>query len=70
MCNFSLYGDAEAPDPAQAVEAIRERTGGRGADVAIEALGTQQTFVGALRVIRPVAVHIGCDIASPDQPEG
>jgi alcohol dehydrogenase len=35
------------------VEAIRELTGGRGADVAIEALGTQQTFESALRVIRP-----------------
>jgi alcohol dehydrogenase len=36
-----------------AVEAIRELTGGRGADVAIEALGIQQTFEDALRVIRP-----------------
>jgi alcohol dehydrogenase len=35
------------------VEAVRELTGGRGADVAIEALGTQQTFESALRVIRP-----------------
>jgi threonine dehydrogenase-like Zn-dependent dehydrogenase len=36
-----------------AVEAIREATGGRGVDVAIEALGTQQTFESALRVLRP-----------------
>jgi alcohol dehydrogenase len=35
------------------VKAIRELTGGRGADVVIEALGTQQTFESALRVIRP-----------------
>jgi len=28
-------------------------TGGRGVDVAIEALGTQSTFEGALRVLRP-----------------
>src|SRR5690606_24022829 len=35
------------------VEAIREITGGRGADVAIEALGTQQTFESALRSLRP-----------------
>jgi alcohol dehydrogenase len=35
------------------VEAIRELTRGRGADVAIEALGIQQTFESALRVIRP-----------------
>lgn len=32
---------------------IRKMTGGRGVDVAIEALGTQGTFENALRVIRP-----------------
>jgi alcohol dehydrogenase len=35
------------------VEAIMELTDGRGADVAIEALGTQQTFESALRSLRP-----------------
>src|SRR5829696_1152422 len=35
------------------VEAIRELTGGRGVDVAIEALGTPGTFESALRVLRP-----------------
>lgn len=35
------------------VETIRTLTGGRGVDVAIEALGTQQTFESALRVLRP-----------------
>jgi threonine dehydrogenase-like Zn-dependent dehydrogenase len=34
-------------------EAIRDATGGRGVDVAIEALGLQQTFENALRVLRP-----------------
>jgi alcohol dehydrogenase len=34
------------------VEVIRELTGGRGADVAIEALGTQETFESSLRAIR------------------
>jgi threonine dehydrogenase-like Zn-dependent dehydrogenase len=34
-------------------ERIRELTGGRGVDVAIEALGTQQTFENALRCLRP-----------------
>ena len=38
------------------VEFIRELTGGRGADVAIEALGTPQTFESALRAIRPGGV--------------
>ena len=38
------------------VERIRELTGGRGADVAIEALGTPQTFESALRAIRPGGV--------------
>lgn len=36
-----------------AVEAILRRTGGRGVDVAIEALGSQETFEAALRVLRP-----------------
>jgi threonine dehydrogenase-like Zn-dependent dehydrogenase len=35
------------------VEAIREITGGRGADVAIEAIGLQSTFENALRSLRP-----------------
>jgi threonine dehydrogenase-like Zn-dependent dehydrogenase len=35
------------------IEAIRDATGGRGVDVAIEALGLQQTFENALRVLRP-----------------
>jgi alcohol dehydrogenase len=35
------------------VAAIMELTGGRGVDVAIEALGLQTTFENALRVVRP-----------------
>ena len=35
------------------VEEIKHITGGRGVDVAIEALGTQATFENALRVLRP-----------------
>ena len=35
------------------VRVIREETGGRGVDVAIEALGTQSTFESCLRVLRP-----------------
>jgi alcohol dehydrogenase len=35
------------------VEEIKHITGGRGVDVAIEALGTQATFESALRVLRP-----------------
>jgi len=35
------------------VEEIKRLTGGRGVDVAIEALGTQGTFESALRVLRP-----------------
>src|ERR1700686_4634080 len=35
------------------VAEIRRLTGGRGVDVAIEALGTQDTFESALRVLRP-----------------
>ena len=35
------------------VAAIMDLTGGRGVDVAIEALGTQATFENCLRVLRP-----------------
>ncbi|HEX2778127.1 MAG TPA: zinc-binding dehydrogenase, partial [Gemmatimonadaceae bacterium] len=42
--------DPRAEDP---VAAIRRLTGGRGVDVAIEALGTQETFESCLRVLRP-----------------
>jgi alcohol dehydrogenase len=38
------------------VQAILEATGGRGVDVAIEALGTQSTFESCLRVLRPGGV--------------
>ena len=41
------------PDCVDAVETIRGLTDGRGADVAIEALGRQQTFEAALRSVRP-----------------
>jgi threonine dehydrogenase-like Zn-dependent dehydrogenase len=42
--------DFKAGDP---VEAIMKLTDGRGVDVAIEALGTQQTFESCLKVLRP-----------------
>ena len=42
--------DYRKTDP---VEAILELTGGQGADVTIEALGTQQTFESCLRALRP-----------------
>ena len=42
--------DFSKEDP---VEAIRRLTDGRGVDVSIEALGLQQTFEAALRVLRP-----------------
>jgi threonine dehydrogenase-like Zn-dependent dehydrogenase len=38
---------------ADCVRQIRELTGGRGVDVAIEALGIQGTFENALRVLKP-----------------
>jgi alcohol dehydrogenase len=41
------------PDETDPVAAVRELTGGRGADVAIEALGRQETFESCLRVLRP-----------------
>lgn len=41
------------PDDVDIVDAIKGLTGGRGVDVAIEALGRQETFENALRVTRP-----------------
>ncbi|HEX7239341.1 MAG TPA: NAD(P)-dependent alcohol dehydrogenase [Longimicrobiaceae bacterium] len=48
-----LTVDHTREDP---VRAILEMTGGRGVDVAIEALGTQQTFESCLRVLKPGGV--------------
>ena len=59
--------DFKAVDP---VDAITELTGGRGVDVAIEALGTQRTFESCLRVLRPggtlssLGVY-SCDLTIP-----
>jgi alcohol dehydrogenase len=41
------------PNEVDAVAAIKRLTGGRGADVGIEALGRQETFEAALRAVRP-----------------
>jgi threonine dehydrogenase-like Zn-dependent dehydrogenase len=41
------------PDEVDVIEAIKGLTDGRGVDVAIEALGRQETFENALRAIRP-----------------
>ncbi|HEY6358837.1 MAG TPA: zinc-binding dehydrogenase, partial [Vicinamibacterales bacterium] len=41
------------PNQADVVHEIKKLTGGRGVDVAIEALGRQETFENALRSIRP-----------------
>ena len=38
------------------VDEIMKATGGRGVDVAIEALGTQQTFESCLRVLKPAGI--------------
>ena len=49
------FGASIAIDPTavDVVEAIKRLTDGRGADVAIEALGRQDTFEAALRSVRP-----------------
>lgn len=44
---------ATLPANADVVREIMNRTNGRGVDVAIEALGIQDTFENALRVLRP-----------------
>jgi alcohol dehydrogenase len=45
---------------------IMRVTGGRGVDVAIEALGTQATFEGALRVLRPGGMLSSLGVYSSD----
>jgi alcohol dehydrogenase len=45
-------GASEVLAPEGAVDLIMERTGGRGVDVAIEALGRRETFAAALAVTR------------------
>ena len=42
-----------SPEHFDLVEVIKRLTDGRGVDVAIEALGRQETFENALRAIRP-----------------
>jgi threonine dehydrogenase-like Zn-dependent dehydrogenase len=41
------------PSECDVIGRIAELTGGRGVDVAVEALGSQETFENALRVVRP-----------------
>ncbi len=58
-----LVVDASRLDP---VEEILRLTRGRGVDVAIEALGTQQTFEAALRVLRPGGTLSSLGVYSTD----
>jgi threonine dehydrogenase-like Zn-dependent dehydrogenase len=55
--------DFKQEDP---VQAILKLTDGRGVDVAIEALGTQATFEGALRVLRPGGTLSSLGVYSTD----
>lgn len=55
--------DASREDP---VDEIMRLTGGRGVDVAIEALGTQATFEAALRVLRPGGTLSSLGVYSTD----
>ncbi|MCP8940305.1 NAD(P)-dependent alcohol dehydrogenase [Alsobacter sp. SYSU M60028] len=55
--------DFKAVDP---VEEVMRLTDGRGVDVAIEALGTQQTFESALRSLRPGGTLSSLGVYSTD----
>ncbi|XWN31104.1 MAG: NAD(P)-dependent alcohol dehydrogenase [Devosia sp.] len=55
--------DYKSVDP---VEEIMKITNGRGVDVAIEALGTQQTFESCLRVLRPGGTLSSLGVYSSD----
>jgi threonine dehydrogenase-like Zn-dependent dehydrogenase len=58
-----LVVDFRKVDP---VDEIMRLTDGRGVDVAIEALGTQQTFESALRVLRPGGTLSSLGVYSTD----
>ncbi len=55
--------DSSHKDP---VEEIMRLTGGRGVDVAIEALGTQATFEACMRVLRPGGTLSSLGVYSTD----
>ncbi len=55
--------DSSRTDP---IEEIMRLTGGRGVDVAIEALGTQATFEACLRVLRPGGTLSSLGVYSTD----
>jgi len=55
--------DFSQGDPVKAIMALID---GRGVDVAIEALGTQATFEGALRVLRPGGTLSSLGVYSSD----
>jgi threonine dehydrogenase-like Zn-dependent dehydrogenase len=57
------FVDHSKVDP---VDEIRRVTGGRGVDVAIEALGRQETFEAALRVLRPGGTLSSLGVYSQD----
>lgn len=50
--------DFQSCSPAQAVDWVRDRTGGRGADVTIEATGAPDAVVGAMRSTRDAGVVV------------
>ena len=50
----------------EVVDEIRRLTGGTGVDVAIESLGTQETFENALRVLRPGGTLSSLGVYSTD----
>ena len=54
------------PADGDPVEQIMQLTGGRGVDVAIEALGTQKTFEACLRVLRPGGTLSSLGVYSSD----
>jgi alcohol dehydrogenase len=62
-CGADVTVNFREVDP---VEEIMRLTNGRGVDVAIEALGTQNTFASALRVLRPGGTLSSLGVYSTD----
>ncbi len=62
-CGADIALNYKEVDP---VAEIMRLTGGRGVDVAIEALGTQATFASALRVLRPGGTLSSLGVYSTD----
>lgn len=58
--------DIVVTDPTQALTAVRDATGGRGADIVIESVGSARLYAQALELVRPGGHVSAFGITGPD----